>query len=101
MMYRPRRLGLVLIVVIFLVAAPAWAAEPFRYTEGKHGKGELKYLNGVAVLRVEGTPEEIGEQVALLTKSASRLLDYPREVVTALVTPLGANKLWPRFVEKG
>jgi hypothetical protein len=101
MMSRSRRLGLVLIVVIFLVAAPAWAAEPFRYTEGKHGKGELKYLNGVAVLRVEGTPEEIGEQVALLTKSASRLLDYPREVVTALVTPLGANKLWPRFVEKG
>src|SRR5436190_1220366 len=41
-------------------------AEPFRYPEAKHGKGELKYVNGVPVLRVEGTPAEVGEQLGVL-----------------------------------
>jgi WD40 repeat protein len=39
---------------------------PFRYPEGKHGKGELKYINDLPVLTVAGTPEEIGEQIGVL-----------------------------------
>jgi hypothetical protein len=42
------------------------SAESFRYPEGKHGKGELKYRNGVPVLVVAGTPEEMGEQMGVL-----------------------------------
>jgi isopenicillin-N N-acyltransferase like protein len=42
------------------------AAEPFKYPEAKHGKGELKYVNGIPVLTVTGTPEEIGEQMGVL-----------------------------------
>jgi hypothetical protein len=38
----------------------------FRYPEGKHGKGELRYRNGIPVLVVGGTPEEIGEQMGVL-----------------------------------
>ena len=44
----------------------ARAAEPFKYPEAKHGKGELKYIDGLPVLCVAGTPEEIGEQIGVL-----------------------------------
>src|SRR5262245_49865790 len=61
-----------LVLLVVLVAAPAKAAEPFRYTEGKHGKGELKYVNDIPVLVVEGTPEEMGEQIGTLALKPSR-----------------------------
>ncbi|HMC64912.1 MAG TPA: hypothetical protein VKI65_08220, partial [Gemmataceae bacterium] len=58
------------------------AAEPFRFPEAKHGKGELKYVNGLPVLIVQGTPEEMGEQAAVLAvKPAKRILGYPRELL--------------------
>jgi hypothetical protein len=52
-------------------------AQERRYPEAVHGKGELKYVDGVPVLIVEGTPEEIGEQFgALAIKPAKKpLLD--------------------------
>src|SRR5947208_15844977 len=54
------------------------AAEPFRFPEAKYGKGELRYINGLPVVRLAGTPEEIGEQMRMLTRSASPyLLTYP------------------------
>src|SRR5437660_870613 len=54
-------------------------APPFRYPEGRHGKGELKYVRGIPVLVVGGTPDEMGEAVgALAVKPAKRALDYPR-----------------------
>jgi hypothetical protein len=40
--------------------------EAFRYPAGKHGGGELKYVNDVPVLLVAGTPEEIGAQMGVL-----------------------------------
>src|SRR5262249_37014209 len=85
---------------LFLLAAlvsPVAAAEkPFRYPEGKHGKGELKYVNGVPVLTVEGTPEEIGEQIGSLTikkvggfeKLFKEFLKFQR-----------AEKVWPFLVK--
>jgi hypothetical protein len=71
--------GLLLLVFSWSIA-PAGAAESFRYPEGKSGKGRLKYMGGLPVLVVEGTPAEIGEQMArLMTKPAIKLLDYPKD----------------------
>ena len=44
----------------------AWAQAAFRYPEGQHGHGELRYHDGVPVLTVRGTPSEIGEQIGTL-----------------------------------
>ena len=46
-MTRPYCLALCLLL---WAGGPGGAAEPFRFPEGKHGKGELKYVNGVPVL---------------------------------------------------
>src|SRR3954465_14964022 len=48
-------------VVALLLAVPVFAADK-RFPEAKSGKGELKYVNGIRVPTVEGTPEEIGAQ---------------------------------------
>ncbi len=51
----------------FALVAPADSqAQGFRYPEGKHGGGELRYVQGVPVLIVAGTPEEMGEQMGVL-----------------------------------
>src|SRR5262245_7639452 len=80
-------------------------AEPFRYPEAKHGKGELKYVNGVPVLRVEGTPEEVGEQVGVLAlkpaaglfnKAEQFLKDQGWAALYPLMLKLG-NGLVPQF----
>jgi hypothetical protein len=52
--------------LIALAPLAARAEEPFRYPEARHGRGELKYRNGVPVLTVAGSPAEIGEQVGTL-----------------------------------
>ena len=44
-----------------VLALPAFAGDK-RFPEARSGKGELKYVNGIPVLIVEGTPEEIGKQ---------------------------------------
>jgi hypothetical protein len=70
--------------VLFLLWLPtlAWSAEPFRYQEGKHAQGELKYYNGLPVLSVAGTPEEIGEQIGVLTaQPMQRLVQFPAEAL--------------------
>src|SRR5437764_10629306 len=43
------------------LALPA-CGDDRRFPEAKAGKGALKYVNGIPVLTVEGTPEEIGAQ---------------------------------------
>ncbi len=60
----------------------ACADEPFRFPEGKHGKGELKYVSGVPVLVVAGTPEEMGEQMGVLgLKPAAKGVAVFKEVL--------------------
>lgn len=72
-------------VLVLATALPcvALAEEPFRYPPGKVGdKAELKYQGNVPILRVEGTPEEIGTAVGKLAlKPGSRVLGYPRELL--------------------
>ena len=38
------------------------ADDAFRYPEASHGKGELKYINEIPVLLLEGSLEETGDQ---------------------------------------
>jgi predicted choloylglycine hydrolase len=76
---RRRITGIVLVLVGLLCANSIQAETPFRFPEAKHGKGEMKYEKGIPILTVQGTPEEIGEQVGILAiKPAKRVLDYPR-----------------------
>jgi hypothetical protein len=57
-------------------------APAFRFPEARHGGGELAYHEGVPVLRVAGAPEQIGEQIGVLTvRPAPRLLDFPEDLI--------------------
>ncbi len=74
------------------------AGEPFRYPEGSHGTGELRYINGLPVLTVAGTPEQIGEAVGVLAlKPAQRMLDYPED----LLKFVHMRALWHPAVSQG
>jgi hypothetical protein len=78
----PRYPGTLFLVAILPLAVRA--EEPFRYTEGRHGPAELRYVQGVPVLTVGGSAEEMAEQVARLTlHSSGRLLHYPKDVLDA------------------
>jgi predicted choloylglycine hydrolase len=82
---------------------PALAAEPaadsFRYPEKKlAGKAELKYVQDIPVLRVEGTPQEIGEQVGTLAaRPAQKICDYPFDYLKRA----RLDFLWPTLLKEG
>ena len=58
------------------------AEEAFRYPEKKSGGGELKYIDGIPVLSLEGTPEEMGRQRGeLMAQPAGPLLEYPKKLL--------------------
>jgi hypothetical protein len=103
MFVRPRLLSsLVLLACCAFAGAPAGAAETFRFPEGRHGKGELKYINGLPVLTVEGTPEEIGEQVGVLvSKPSRRLLNFQQDVLSAVINPAVAKVVLPSAMKEG
>jgi len=85
-------------LLTFVLATPLSAAEPFRYPEGRHGQAELKYINGLPVIRLQGKPEEIGVQMAMLTaRPAQKLLNYPKDVLKHL----GLQATWPALVATG
>jgi hypothetical protein len=69
-MPRLRRLT-ALVFVALLVPAAVRADEPFRYPEGTHGAGSLRYVGTIPVLTVAGTPEEIGTAIGTLTRPAA------------------------------
>jgi predicted choloylglycine hydrolase len=94
------RRSLLLLVSLAFLTAPCNvnAKAPFRFPTGKHGKGELKYINGIPVLVVSGTPEEIGTAVGTLAlKPARRVVSYPRGLLKAL----GAERTWGLFLNTG
>jgi hypothetical protein len=75
-----------------LLAVSARAADESRYSDGKHGAGELKHVKGIPVLLVQGTPEEMGEQAAALTaKPLQKLTAFPKE----LIRQAKAEAAWP------
>jgi isopenicillin-N N-acyltransferase-like protein len=74
------------------------AADTFRFPEGKYLAGELKYINGLPVLVLEGTPEEIGRQEARLAPKISRQLwQIPKQILAKR----GAEAAWPAVVTAG
>ncbi|MCG8648676.1 MAG: C45 family peptidase [Pirellulales bacterium] len=54
--------------ISFVALGGVACAQPklFRYPEGKHGKGELRYHQDIPVLTIEGSPNEMGEQFGVL-----------------------------------
>jgi isopenicillin-N N-acyltransferase like protein len=91
--------GAVCLLPIFWSAATAVRADPpFRYPEGRSGTGELKYVNGLPVLTVGGTPEEIGTAIGALALSpARRMQEYPHD----LARHFHAGGLWGLLVRAG
>lgn len=79
-------------------AALEGGREAFRYPEGEHGKGRLKYINGLPVLVVAGSAEEMGEQYGVLALRPARgILEYPVE----LMKTRGLEAKWPLLVAMG
>jgi isopenicillin-N N-acyltransferase like protein len=65
-----------------LAGSAVRAAETHYYVEGQSGNGELKYINDLPVMIVDGTPEEMGRQAAALTGDViKKLSDYPRKLI--------------------
>jgi len=77
---------------------PAGHAEQTAFNPARHGKGELRYINNVPVAIFAGTPQEIGEQHAvLLANPGSELLKFPRN----FLADSGLELLWPLAVQAG
>src|SRR5947209_15558270 len=95
-MSRARFRPLAALLVLAALAPAARADKPFRYPEGRHGKGELRYVHGLPVLSVAGTPDEIGEQVGVLALRPARSLE---KVFKDFLKYQNADKAWP-FVAK-
>ena len=56
--------------------------QAFRFPEGRHGRAELRFVNGVPLLTVQGTPEAIGEAVGRLALAPGRrMADYPDDLL--------------------
>ncbi len=89
------------LALIAPLLAPALAraeAPPFRFPVQKSGKAELKYVHGVPVLVVAGSPQEIGRDIGTLAlKPGKRVLTYPRELLAWRELP----KLWDVFLKAG
>jgi hypothetical protein len=63
--------------------------DSFQYPEGTRDGGILGHVSDVPVLRVRGTPEQMGRQTAeLALRPAARLLDYPFDLIS--------NQLWSK-----
>jgi hypothetical protein len=59
-----------------------YADPPFHYPEAQCPHGTLQYINGIPVLTVDGTPEEIGTAAGLLAvKPGRRMTSYPDDVL--------------------
>lgn len=87
-----------MLTMAVLVAIEARAAEPFRYREGQSGSGRLEYVNGLPVLTVQGSPEEMGQQAAVLTAETTRaLIAYPKD----LLALFGKERQWARLEQVG
>src|SRR3954447_539503 len=88
------RFFLPLIALCF--ALPVFAADR-RFPEAKSGKGELKYVNGLPVLTVEGTPEEIGAQFGELALKPAKKPLLGR--VDSYMKQIGWQEQFPKMLK--
>src|SRR5262245_15401441 len=88
--------------LLLILTATLSAQDPFRFPEGSYKQGSLKYVNGLPVLTLKGTPEEMGEQAAKLVAGPSkRLLNFPEELLNSLATPAVTKLLKPQLLKTG
>jgi hypothetical protein len=86
-----------LLVLLAPVAARA-EGEKSPFHEGRAEGGQLKFIHGLPVLLVGGTPQEIARQKAALTGEAVKAIaDYPRK----LLRTLRCQQRWPAVVADG
>jgi len=82
------------LLLLTSVAESSLGKEPY-FPAAKHGQGELRYIQGIPVAIVAGTPTEIGAQrAALLAKPGAAMLKFPRKMFAAA----GAEQYWPLAV---
>src|SRR5438874_5275240 len=89
-----RRMSWAVLALVF--AVPAFAADS-RFPEAKSGKGELKYVTGMPVLTLEGTPEEIGAQFGELALKPAKKPLIGR--VDSYMKQIGWDKVFPTMVK--
>jgi hypothetical protein len=74
------------------VCLPVGKAEEPSFKPAKFGKGELQYVEGIPLLTLEGSPEEIGAAYGELAGAAVLpLVDVPKK----LLARHGAGASWP------
>jgi isopenicillin-N N-acyltransferase like protein len=84
--------------LVAFIQAPTHAGAKFVFPAGKTAKASLRHVNGLPVLVVSGTPEEIGAGVGeLALKPGARVLGYPRD----LLRLLKMEKTWGVFLAGG
>lgn len=82
MLGRRFALAACLVFTGLLALTTARAANPFTYPIGQYGHAELKYINGLPVLTVDGSPEEIGEAIGTLAlQPGERITHYPGDLL--------------------
>lgn len=89
-----------LFIILLLPGCTTLFAEkiPFRYPEGEYAGATLQYDHDIPVLTVQGTPEEMGEQIAQLAlASAPKLAEYPHDLLNQFL----AGWTWDYFLGKG
>src|SRR3990172_8026171 len=94
-----------LLLLAFLHVSVVLGSEVFRYPEGRFRDGELRYVNDVPVLIVQGSHREIGEQVGTLAlKHAARVVHlvnaYADEKLPKTVRPfadVAVRSMYARF----
>ena len=88
------------LAVVLLLASHLTAAEqdkPFQFADGQAGPARLEHQGNVPILRVEGTPEQMGSQQAkLIGHPAEQLITYPKDMLGSF-----AEKRWPEMVTLG
>jgi len=83
-------------IVALMFAVPAFAADT-RFPEAKSGRGELRYVNGIPVLTLEGTPEEIGAQFGELALKPAKTPLIGR--VDSYMKQIGWEKVFPTMIK--
>jgi len=96
------------LAILCLGSVTSSAGEPFRYPEGRYGKGELRYINGLPVLTAVGSPEEIGSQIGTLALKPSLALvahfqDFLKKKGLDRISPIvfaASEALYQRFPDR-
>lgn len=92
------RRSLISALLIVTLSTALVSAQDFRFPEGTYKEGSLKYVNGLAVMTLKGTPEQMGEQAAkLVAEPSKKLIRFPEELISSLATPVGFKLLKPQL----